>query len=111
MKNNKTSNYLVLAISLSLLLSTQYTYAVAKVPFPISSRSQPIPANTYPNISHNINSTLPVEPGIQKTTEEPSPTTTTQSEAKVSSSNWPTIVIIVLALFVAGFFVSKKLKK
>jgi hypothetical protein len=50
----KITLFVLLAILLSL---SQNTFALKRASFPDSKSLQPMPANTAPNISHNVNAT------------------------------------------------------
>lgn len=88
-----------------------FIYAVARAPFPDSTRLQPIPTSVHPNISGNVQSSLsPQLPASEEhfpdeassVSNEPSSGNGENSTNQRSESTFPWVILGVLAAITAG---------
>ncbi len=92
--------------------------ALARAPFPDSTKAQPIPAYVHPNISGNVNTTHTsqgtVSPEVQQIQDESNVPTAVPSDEPGPSGQSNVLVMgvaVVLCLIIVGLFVRSAFKK
>jgi hypothetical protein len=113
MKNKNTS---IINLGIVVLIFIAYTptaFALKQAIFPDSKSLQPLPPDSYPNISGNVNSTTSVSPTYEYQTSETvgeesaSIIETPTADKKTSPMVWP----LILLGGIIAFFVYRRIKR
>ena len=102
-----------LALVALMLTPTHHAHAVAKAVFPDSRDNQPLPPDIYPNISHNVQSSDQVAPGVTVMPEIPKDMTgaeATQPTTPEKSSSHAAWWLVGIVAVIIGIAIARKKK-
>lgn len=115
MKNKKYILITLLTIILiSSILDVNKTYALKRAIFPDGKSLQPMPVDTYANVSGNINSTVETVPIQKKETKLNTPSTPTEPEPIIETKSddravfYVKLITISFLIIFTFIFISRK---